>query len=59
MNRNLKKGKIDMSDQSPRESLPDNEFRQLLTEAVPYMRAFARGLTGDQSRADDQDDPPV
>lgn len=42
-----------MSDQSPRESLPDNEFRQLLTEAVPYMRAFARGLTGDQSRADD------
>ncbi|WP_019960855.1 sigma-70 family RNA polymerase sigma factor [Woodsholea maritima] len=42
-----------MSDKTEKQSLPDNEFRDLLSEAIPYMRAFARGLTGEKASADD------
>ncbi|MEQ8432697.1 MAG: sigma-70 family RNA polymerase sigma factor [Oceanicaulis sp.] len=37
----------------PREALPTAEFRQELTAAIPYMRAFSRSLTGNEAAADD------
>ena len=41
-----------MTDTSPTQ-LPDAEFKVLLREAIPHMRAFARGLTRDPHAADD------
>ena len=38
---------------APIEALPTAEFRQELTVAIPYMRAFARSLTGNDAAADD------
>lgn len=38
---------------APIEALPTAEFRQELTAAIPYMRAFARSLTGNDAAADD------
>jgi len=38
---------------TPIEALPTGEFRQELTSAIPYMRAFARSLTGNDAAADD------
>ncbi|MHA6288179.1 sigma-70 family RNA polymerase sigma factor [Maricaulis sp. CAU 1757] len=35
------------------ERLGDEEFKGLLRDMIPHMRAFARGLTGDASAADD------
>lgn len=35
------------------EALPTSEFKREMAEAIPYMRAFARSLTGDDSAADD------
>lgn len=37
----------------PIEALPTAEFRQELTAAIPYMRAFSRSLTGNEAAADD------
>jgi RNA polymerase sigma-70 factor (ECF subfamily) len=38
---------------APIKALPTAEFRQELTAAIPYMRAFARSLTGNDAAADD------
>jgi RNA polymerase sigma-70 factor (ECF subfamily) len=35
------------------EALPTAEFREELTAAIPYMRAFSRSLTGNEAAADD------
>jgi RNA polymerase sigma-70 factor (ECF subfamily) len=35
------------------EALPTAEFREELTAAIPYMRAFSRSLTGNKAAADD------
>lgn len=37
----------------PAEPLSAGEFKREMAEAIPYMRAFARSLTGDDSAADD------
>lgn len=37
----------------PIDALPTAEFRQELTAAIPYMRAFSRSLTGNEAAADD------
>ncbi|MFC4725702.1 sigma-70 family RNA polymerase sigma factor [Glycocaulis abyssi] len=43
----------DMAADAPAEPLPAGEFKREMAEAIPYMRAFARSLTGDDSAADD------
>ena len=35
------------------EPLPENEFREALTNVAPHLRAFARALCGSADRADD------
>lgn len=35
------------------EPLPASEFKREMAEAIPYMRAFARSLAGNDSAADD------
>ena len=35
------------------ERVDDEDFKVLLRDMIPHMRAFARGLTGDASAADD------
>ncbi|OLF77858.1 RNA polymerase subunit sigma-70 [Maricaulis sp. W15] len=40
-----------MSHDSP--TVPDDEFKQLLQDAIPQMRAFSRGLARDPAAADD------
>ena len=42
-----------MADGSPVEQVPETEFKALLHDMIPHMRAFARGLTGDATAADD------
>lgn len=37
----------------PAEPLPTAEFKREMAAAIPYMRAFARSLTGDDAAADD------
>jgi RNA polymerase sigma-70 factor (ECF subfamily) len=44
---------MDGSTNDPIEALPTAEFRQELTAAIPYMRAFSRSLTGNEAAADD------
>ncbi len=44
---------MDGSTNEPVEALPTAEFRQELTAAIPYMRAFSRSLTGNEAAADD------
>jgi len=44
---------MDGGGDKPIEALPTAEFRQELTAAIPYMRAFARSLTGADAAADD------
>jgi len=36
-----------------RQSLPSDQFKQQLTEAIPHLRAFGRSLSGDRDLADD------
>jgi RNA polymerase sigma-70 factor (ECF subfamily) len=43
----------DTAADAPAEPLPVGEFKREMAEAIPYMRAFARSLTGDDSAADD------
>ncbi|MGY6661942.1 MAG: sigma-70 family RNA polymerase sigma factor [Glycocaulis sp.] len=43
----------DTAADAPAEPLPVAEFKREMAEAIPYMRAFARSLTGDDSAADD------
>ncbi|WP_300541847.1 sigma-70 family RNA polymerase sigma factor [Maricaulis sp.] len=42
-----------MADDPSRCELDESEFKRLLHDAIPHMRAFARGLTGDATAADD------
>lgn len=42
-----------MADGSPSTEVAEAEFKTLLHDAIPHMRAFARGLTGDATSADD------
>ena len=44
---------MDGGGEKPIEALPTGEFREELTAAIPYMRAFARSLTGADAAADD------
>ncbi|KPP82190.1 MAG: RNA polymerase ECF subfamily sigma 70 factor [Oceanicaulis sp. HLUCCA04] len=41
------------SGDAPAEPLPASEFKREMAEAIPYMRAFARSLAGNDSAADD------
>lgn len=43
----------DTAADAPAEPLPVAEFKREMAEAIPYMRAFARSLAGDDSAADD------
>ena len=43
----------DTTVETPAEPLPTGEFKREMAEAIPYMRAFARSLTGDDAAADD------
>lgn len=42
-----------MSDTQRTERVGDEDFKVMLRDMIPHMRAFARGLTGDASAADD------
>lgn len=44
---------MDGAGEKPIEALSTKDFRQELTSAIPYMRAFARSLTGNDAAADD------
>lgn len=40
-------------DQADRVALPDAEFKRLLGEVIPHLRAFGRSLSGNRDLADD------
>lgn len=44
---------MDGGAENPVIALPVEEFREELTAAIPYMRAFSRSLTGNEAAADD------
>lgn len=44
---------IDNAADQSADMLPASEFKREMAEAIPYMRAFARSLTGDENAVDD------